>query len=240
MLLDKSDVYNAEEFEQETGWDFKTEFLHENHTSKGCLLAYETDSVAVSFLSDEHWKTAVIKGNYIELADDGELYESPVEIPNVSFGGNVEIFREAYAKKNAVGQYSDITTGESILKQAGQAFPNLTFCESAAWGCRKNVGISEARQVYKRLRELQKAAEMMADGFDKNMLPKATPESEVTLERFKSEHTFRLPNGKAELFSWHTRYTGGYAGRIFFFPAPKEKVIYIGHIGHKLPTVKFH
>ena len=130
VLLDKSDVYNAEEFEQETGWDFKTEFLHENHTSKGCLLAYETDGVAVSFLSDEHWKTAVIKGNYIELADDGELYESPVEIPNVSFGGNVEIFREAYAKKNAVGQYSDITTGESILKQAGQAFPNLTFVKA--------------------------------------------------------------------------------------------------------------
>lgn len=240
VLLNKSVVYNSTEFEEEKGWDFRTEFQHEERVSKGCLLVYEMDGVAVSFLSDAHWKTAKIEGTYIELTDEGELYESLVKIPNVSFQGNIEKFKEFYARKKEEWRYTDIVSGEDILKYAQKAFPNLVFCESAVQGCKKNVGVSEAGQVYKRLLELQKAAERMEVNFDKNMLAKATPESGVTLERFEEEHTFRLPDGRVEIFSWHTRYTGGYAGRIFFYPAPEEKIIYVGHIGHKLPTVNYH
>lgn len=119
-------------------------------------------------------------------------------------------------------------------------FPNLVFCENAIQGCRKNVGISEAGQVYRRLLELQRAAEAMGEKFDKNILTNATPESGVTLDRFAEEHTFLLPEGDTQLFSWHVRYTGGYAGRIFFHPVPGKKNIYIGHVGHKLPTVRYH
>jgi hypothetical protein len=107
-------------------------------------------------------------------------------------------------------------------------------------GCRKDVGVSEAGQVYKRLSELQHAAETMGKQFDKTALTKATTESVATLDRFRTEHTFKLPSGELSLFSWHTRFTGSYAGRIFFYPMPEEKRIYIGHIGHKLPTVKYH
>lgn len=240
VLLNKSVVYNSAEFEEEKGWDFRTEFQHEERVSKGCLLVYEMDGVAVSFLSDAHWKTAEIEGTYIELTDEGELNESPVRIPNVSFRENIEKFKEFYARKKEEWRYTDIVSGEDILKYAQKAFPNLVFCESAVQGCRRNVGVSEAGQVYKRLLELQKAAERMEVKFDKNMLPKASPESGVTLERFEEEHTFRLPDGRVKIFSWHTRYTGGYAGRIFFYPAPDEKTIYVGHIGHKLPTVNYH
>lgn len=187
MLLNKSAVYNSAEFEEEKGWDFRTEFQHEERVSKGCLLVYEMDGVAVSFLSDVHWKTAEIEGTYIELTEDGDLHESQVKIPNVSFEENVEKFKEFYERKKEEWRYTDIVSGEDILKYAQKAFPNLVFCENAVQGCRKNVGISEAGQVYKRLLELQRAAE-----------------------------------------------------RIFFYPAPEEKVIYVGHVGHKLPTVNYH
>ena len=80
----------------------------------------------------------------------------------------------------------------------------------------------------------------MKDVFDENTLTRATPESEATLKQFSQEHTFGLPDGSVKRFSWHVRYTGGYAGRIFFHPVPERKVIYIGHVGHKLPTVKYH
>ena len=102
-------------------------------------------------------------------------------------------------------------------------FPNLIFCENAINGCYKNVGVAEAGQVYKRLLEL----------------PKASPETPLTLEQYETEHTFLLPEGNAQLFSWHTRFTGGYAGRIFFYPDTTQKKMYIGHIGHKLPTKKY-
>lgn len=46
VLLNKSVVYNSEEFEQENGWNFRTDFQHKEYSSKGCLLAYETDGVA--------------------------------------------------------------------------------------------------------------------------------------------------------------------------------------------------
>lgn len=118
-------------------------------------------------------------------------------------------------------------------------FPNLIFCENAINGCYKNVGVAEAGQVYKRLLELQVAAEKMGNQFDKRLLPKASPETSLTLEQYETEHTFLLPEGNAQLFSWHTRFTGGYAGRIFFYPDTTQKKMYIGHIGHKLQTKKY-
>ena len=239
-LLNKSVVYHSEEFEQEHPWDFRTEFQHRQCSSKGCLLVYEMDGVAVSFLNSEHWKIPEIEDAYIELADDGTLERNLVSIPNVSYTKNVEAFRRYYEQKKEERRYTDILSGQDILRCAKEMFPNLVFCENAMQGCRKNVGVSEVGQVYKRLLELQRAAEGMKGRFDKNILTKATPESEATLKQYSLEHTFRLPDGKIQLFSWHVRYTGGYAGRIFFSPVPKEGIIYVGHIGHKLPTVKYH
>ena len=239
-LLNKSVVYLSEEFEREQEWDFRTEFQHKEYVSKGCLLAYESDGVAVSFLSSEHWKIPEIEGIYTELVEDGELRESQVKIPNVSFDENVRIFRNWYDHKKEEYRYTDIVCGQDILSCAEDMFPNLVFCENAIHGCRRNVGISEAGQVYRRLLELQRAAEAMGENFDKNILTNATLESGVTLDRFAEEHTFLLPEGETQLFSWHIRYTGGYTGRIFFHPVPGKKIIYIGHVGHKLPTVRYH
>lgn len=237
-LLNKSVIYNSDEFEKE--WNFCTEFQHKEYTSKGCLLVYEMDGVAVSFLSSAHWKTSEIDGTYTELLDDGDLECWQVKIPNVSFADNVKVFKNYYEHKREEWRYTEIVCGQDILECAENVLPNLVFCENAIQGCRKNVGVSEAGQVYKRLLELQRAAEKMEKKFDKNALTKATPETGATLERFSDEHTFRLPDGNVQLFSWHIRYTGGYAGRIFFHPVPEEKTIYIGHIGHKLPTVSYH
>ncbi|MBS6398182.1 MAG: hypothetical protein KH452_13710 [Clostridiales bacterium] len=237
-LLNKSVVYNSKEFEKDG--DFGAEFQCHGHSSKGCLLVYEMDGVAVSFLSRECWKLPEIEGEYLELLDDGTLEQCQVKIPNVSFDENVELFKSYYEKKREEWRYTNIVSGQDILKIAETVFPNLVFCENAIQGCRRDVGVSEAGQVYKRLLELQRAAETMGNKFDRDSLTKATPESGATLERFSEEHTFCLPDGGEQIFSWHTRYTGGYAGRIFFHPRPESKTIYIGHVGHKLPTVKYH
>lgn len=240
VLLNRSIVYNSKEFEQEKEWSFKTEFQHKEYTSKGCLLTYEMDGVAVSFLSNECWKNTEIEGTYFELLENGDLVQSQVKIPNVSYCENVSSFKEYYEQSKEKWRYTNIKSGQDVLRCAKRAFPNLIFCENAIQGCWKNVAVSEAGQVYKRLLELQQAAESMGNKFDRNVLAKATPESGATLERFSVEHTFLLPDGTTQLFSWHIRYTGGYAGRIFFHPVPETKKIYIGHIGHKLPTVKYH
>lgn len=239
-LLNKSAIYNSVKFEQEKESDFRTEFLHEEQASKGCLLAYEMDGVTVSFLSSEHWKISEIKGSYLELSDDGELEQHLVKVPNVSFQENIKAFKGFYEQKREEWQYTGIISGQDVLGSVKTMLPNLIFCDNAVQGCKKDVGVSEAGQVYKRLLELQRTAEVMEKKFDKELLPKATPESEATLKRFSEEHTFSLPDGSTQIFSWHTRFTGSYAGRIFFHPVPEKKIIYIGHVGHKLPTVKYH
>lgn len=239
-LLNKSVVYNSQEFEQDKDCEFTINMECGEVKSQGCLLAYLQEGIAVSFLSDEYWERSDIQGTYLELTEEGEIKQSQIQVPNVSCESNIEAFKITYECKRDEWRYENIKSGQSILDCVEKVFSNLVFCESAIEGCKRNVGVSEAGQVYKRLLELQRAAESMEDKFDKSFFAKATPETQETLKRFEQEHTFLLPDGSKQLFSWHTRYTGGYAGRIFFHPDPKGKQIYVGHIGHKLPTVRYH
>lgn len=77
----------------------------------------------------------------------------------------------------------------------------------------------------------------MEKGFDFEKLTYATPETDKTLKMFAEEHKFLLPNGQIKLFSWYVRFTGAYAGRIFFEPMLQEAKVYIGR---KLPTARYH
>ena len=235
-LLNKSVIYDPSEVELES--EFDLEIQEKKYISKGCLLAYETEGVTISFLSDDYWETPEISGYYVTFNEKDDLKEEHVQVPNVSCQKNVEPFEEKYKEKRKEWR-AEIRSAQDVLKCKETRFPNLIFCENAINGCYKNVGVAEAGQVYKRLLELQVAAEKMGNQFDKKLLPKASPETPLTLEQYETEHTFLLPEGNAQLFSWHTRFTGGYAGRIFFYPDTTQKKMYIGHIGHKLPTKKY-
>ena len=70
--------------------------------------------------------------------------------PLDDIGGNIEEFKRYYEQWKEERRYTDIVSGEDILKYAQSTFPNLVFCENAIQGCRKSVGVSEAGQVYKR------------------------------------------------------------------------------------------
>ena len=88
-------------------------------------MVYETDGVAVSFLSSEYWKTPEIEGTYIELSDDGDLKQCQVSIPNVSYKENVMIFKKYYDQKKEELRYTEIKSGQDILQCAGKLFPSV-------------------------------------------------------------------------------------------------------------------
>ena len=236
-ILNKSQAYPTDDSEWES--EFRTKVQGDEHCSRGCLLACETDGVMTSFLSDEEWKKAEISGSYVCMHEDGALEERKEKVPNVSCAENIELFRKCYEQKKEDKRYTEVKSAKDILNLAEEVFPNLVFCDHAIAGCKKDVGVSEAGQVYKRLLELQRVAESMTKQFKKDSLTKATTETGITLQQYGEEHTFLLPDGNLQLFSWHVRYTGSYAGRIFFHPVCEENKIYIGHVGHKLPTVKY-
>lgn len=239
-MLNQSFTFDSEEFEQEYQWKLDAEFYHDELTSRSCQFAYETDGILISFLSNPYWEEAVIKGIYTYLDEEGEMISEDASIPNVSCEENAAVFCEEQEKILASQKKESIHSGMDIFMCRDEMFPNLIFCENAIKQLQTEIGGTEAGQVYRRLLELQKTASEMGKKFDKEKLTHATPESKVTLQQFEEEHKIMMPDGTKQVFSWHVRFTGGYGGRIFFEPRPEEEKIYIGHIGKKLPTVKYH
>lgn len=239
-LLNRSQIYSSQEFRELGSWNLNADFYHGEMQSNGCLLAYEMDGVAISFLSDDYWKCSVINGTYVNLLEDGSLKSSAAQVRNVSWKGNVLDFQRYYEQQIKDMRMVQIHSGRDIVMHRGTLFPNLIFCDNALNQLKNEISPSETWQVYKKLLELQTLAGGGQTVFRKEHLNHATPESQDTLDRFKQEHTFRLPDESYELFSWHIRFTGSYAGRIFFVPKLENHHIIIGHIGQKLPTVKYH
>ncbi len=244
-MLNRSAGYNSEEFRLEHEEMLCAEFQLggsplEDKLSIGCQLAYEMDGVAVSFLTDDYWERPMIKGVYRSLQGTGEIKEEEAEIANVSCEKNIAQFRSDYQQQEDEQNRSQFKSGADILEHRKELFPNLLFCGSALKQLQHDIGTAEISQVYKKLMELQRAAEKLDGVFNAKVLNHATPESVETLKRFEEEHTFILPDGSSQLFSWHIRFTGSYAGRIFFEPVAGERHIYIGHVGKKLPTVEDH
>jgi len=95
-------------------------------------------------------------------------------------------------------------------------------------------------KLYAKLDELNDYFRNITGNFDVNALKHCTGESEATLKNYKDDHTFILPDGSEEIFSFHLRFTGTYAGRIFFISDEENRSCIIGHIGKKLKSVKYH
>lgn len=97
------------------------------------------------------------------------------------------------------------------------------------------------RPVAPRLFQLQTyCQEWTEDRFDPKQLPtRASPESQVTLNQYGKERTFRCPDNRERTFSWHLRLTPG-AWRLYFIPRKETRQMIIGYIGPHLPTVKYH
>lgn len=239
-MLNQSFTFDSEEFEQEYQWKLEAEFYHDELSSRSCQFAYETDGILISFLSNSYWKKAVIQGIYTYLDEEGEMISEDASIPNVSCEENAATFCEEQEKILASQKRGSIHSGMDIFMCRDEMFPNLIFCENAIKQLQTEIGGTEAGQVYRRLLELQETASEMGKKFDREKLTHATPESKATLQQFEEEHKIMMPDGTRQVFSWHVRFTGGYGGRIFFEPRPEEERIYIGHIGKKLPTVRYH
>lgn len=239
-IMNRSYTFDSEVFEKEHHWKMDAEFLHEELVSRSCQLVYEIEGILISFLTNAYWKNASIGGVYTYLDETGEIISESAEIPNVSCKENVMDFRKRQESILALQERKKIHSGMDIFLGKDEMFPNLIFCDNVIKQLKTEIGGAEAGQVYRRLKELQVVAEEMKDKFEFEKLTHATPETELTLQMFADEHRIQLPNGMRQIFSWHVRFTGAYAGRIFFEPVPKERKVYIGHIGRKLPTAKYH
>ena len=123
-LLNKSVIYDPSEVELES--EFDLEIQGKKYISKGCLLAYETEGVTISFLSDDYWETPEISGYYVTFNEKDDLKEEHVQVPNVSCQKNVEPFEEKYKEKRKEWR-AEIRSAQDVLKCKETRFPNLSL-----------------------------------------------------------------------------------------------------------------
>ncbi len=156
-ILNQSYTIDSEEFEQEYQWKMEAEFSHNELTSRSCQLAYEIGGVLISFLSDSSWKQTVIKGIYSYLDEKRGMVSEDADIPNVSCKENAILFRNEQEKTLSLEKRKSIHSGMDIFMCKEEMFPNLIFCDNALKQLQTEIGGTEARQVYRRLLELQEA-----------------------------------------------------------------------------------
>lgn len=216
--------------------NYLAEFQCELGSSVGCLVAHETENVLISFNSHPNWNVPCISGKIVRLGDGG-LVEQEAVVLNAATLENINDIENEIIQTLSNQKYVNITY-QKIWYERESLFPNLIFCPRVQTQL-DQLQVTYLNQIVKKLEILNRYFEQWDGKFDKSQLPNVDPESVETLSRFSREHTFRLPDGRELLFSFHIRFTGNYEGRIYFVPDNITGKGVIGHIDGKLPTVNF-
>lgn len=213
----------------------RSEFRYKEETATGFGVAYLIEGLAISFESDQEWNNPIILLDVDMLDDAGEILSETLEVNHACNLDHIEGHKAWIRHRIRTG----VRDGADLWNRRDELFPFLSLCENVG-GQLLGLGLNNPmlRPVMKRLLELNDYASQWEEGmFDANAIPsKVSPESESTLREYGNERSFYCPDGVIRLFSWHARLTPG-AWRLHFFPDPSRRIIIIGYIGPKLPTV---
>ena len=213
-----------------------SEYFHAERAAKGLSAAHLLDGLAVSMASDAAWDRQTLAIQVLSLDEAADLIEGEVEVRHACGPNHVQNHRDWLA----AWRRAQVTRGADLWQRRAELFPALTFCERVeAQLCEIEGGDPHLRQALRRLSQLNDYFAGWSDGpFDRSALLDCDPESQATLEQYREQHSFRCPDGKARLFSWHVPLTPG-AWRLFFVPDGKSRKAIVGHIGPKLPNVSY-
>lgn len=128
-------------------------------------------------------------------------------------------------------------SGLDILNRS--IFPNLVFCDNARNQIRQLSGNEQYFQIIVRhLSVLNKTMSQYQDGqFDPIGVDHST-ESESTINERVEQRTFDCPDHRSRVFTWHTKIKS-FNKRIFYYPDCEDRIVYIAHVGDKLPTTRY-
>jgi hypothetical protein len=208
---------------------------------KGSVLAISVarlvDGLPVSFFSDPCWDRPWLPITTSALNADGQIIEEAVLVRHASASAHVDVHAGWLKEFDRI----TVRDGRDLWDRRKELFPALEFCKEVRGdlaGFRS--GDPALRQVVKRLIQMQAFfAGWKGEPIAPDSLPsKCTPESDATMKKYASEHTFTRPSGERVSFSWHVRFTPE-PGRIFFEGDPLACRGILGCIARNgLPTVQ--
>jgi hypothetical protein len=128
-------------------------------------------------------------------------------------------------------------SGLDILHRS--VFPNLVFCDNARNQIRQLSGKEQYFPIIVRhLSVLNKTMSQYQEGqFDPMGVVHST-ESESTMNERVEQRTFDCPDHRSRVFTWHTKIKS-FNKRIFYYPDCEDRIVYIAHVGDKLPTTRY-
>jgi hypothetical protein len=188
-----------------------------------------SDSATVSIAAHSDWSLAWVATAYVVLDDAGELDEAEGRVRNASQSSHAD---EHADWLKGLG-FTDSPTAALVWRERGDRFPGLIFLPRTE----RDLAALESSGVpfSQALAALTALAADVANWRPESAWPefstKATPESE---QRQKFCWAHDCWTGKRELFDWHTRFTGGIAGRVHFRVDCKNRSIFVAYIGGKL------
>ncbi|MDJ0608032.1 MAG: hypothetical protein QNJ67_03585 [Kiloniellales bacterium] len=213
-----------------------SEYFHAEREAKGLSAAHVLDGLAVSIPSGEDWNQQTLEVKVLSLDEAADLVEGEARIRHACAPDHVAGHRDWLGAR----QRAELESGADLWEQRRELFPGLDFCarvEDQLRGIER--GDPHLRQVLRRLCQVNDCFVAWRDGpFERGAIPDCDPESQVTLQRFEAQHSFRCPDGETRVFSWHVPITPG-PWRLFFYPEGKTRKGIVGHIGPKLPNVSY-
>lgn len=193
-------------------------------------LAWATllDSATVSFDAHPDWSQGWVETSYRTLDDVGNLLEADSRIKNASKVAHADEHVDWLKLLGLAG----VPTAAQVWSGKGDRFPCLRFLPRVEKDLAALDG--SGAPFLQAIASLEALAKVAANWKNESPWPEFTnadPESE---QRQKLCWVHDEATGNQELFDWHTRFTGGLAGRIHFRVDAASRLIVVAYVGGKL------
>jgi hypothetical protein len=184
------------------------------------------------------WGASTISADVSELESGGSITARSTTLRNISRITHYDV-HNAWITNRRIASISGM---DQLWEERATLFPDLIFCPSVELQL-NSVAPTDPhfRRIIMKLFELQKYFKnWSAGGFNPKAFAKCNPTSGQTLNHrdYGPKYLFATPAGSTAVCGWHVYITPG-AWRIYFCPDAASRNGIIGHVGVKLPGVKF-
>ncbi|MEO5350952.1 MAG: hypothetical protein H7836_15115 [Magnetococcus sp. YQC-3] len=212
----------------------RCDFLYDGKKAEGLGVAFMSDSISVSLLSEAIWDQAFLSLQIQELQEDGAIQACEDFVRHASKPDHID---QHIAWIQDVKRKS-IASGIELWEERGSCFPSLVFCEAVQENMR-DLPKGKIASFYRGLLCLEKYCQgWQSGGFNQDVLGcNSTPDGQTAINQFAGERTVTLPNGEEKTFSYHVKLGGVW--RIYYDPSPGPGKLNIGYIGRHLKTKKY-
>jgi hypothetical protein len=200
-------------------------------STTGFLGAYLAGSLTLSFSHNLFWARDHVE---IQVFENSVFFatESVINIYSEDQKERLDIepIKRSYIKREA----TDI---DIFIEKIKEYFPGLIFCENAKTQLsRISTGDMRFNNLLNKLIRLDLHASRWKIGqFDfKTMGIDCSPDTQQRINQTIQKRTFVCPDGETRIFSLHCKWSiGSDEVRLYFFPEPIKRKLFIGYIGNK-------